>query len=668
MDVPKIPAALVRWGAFPAAVGVGFVGLVAAQISGSSIGILSDKAPIPGLLAGTPRAVRSDEYLLVTPSNLSSVAQGFPSDPWIGLAPTDLEVAVHSGVSLDWTTLFHPDDWGYLFLGPGSGLAFSWWWSFVISLWGIFALLGLITKAPALSAALAVVATFTPYSAWWSAAPPSLLAGYGAAAGACLIVGWRTRRLWLAVLASVVAAGFGLALALVLYPPWAVSVAIVVAAVIIGHAIDQGFRWRRVFWVTALALGGAGVGLLVWYIQNGDAIAALAGTYYPGSRVTKGGEIDLFQLLSAPLNFWTAGAAGATVGTMPGTAQFANLSGLSSSWIPIPAMVLVAVGAGQLVVSRFRARRVSAAASDDLSGATFRPPLWALVAVTIATGVLLAWALIPLPEWVGIVTQLNRVQASRTPLALGFGAILMAALAARMSNRPSAWTLPWAVAAAALTSALTVWAAFRFPWDTALVPMALVLGSGFVLGGLYAGLFCISRPLWPALALTVYALLSWVLINPVQQGIGPIAEDPLVADLQSIAGESDNRRVVVFSDFRTVAKVRAAGFQSVSGQTPIPDASVMQVIAPGDELKWNNYVKYLWTPAERGAPTTIETIVGTTLLLTIDPCADSLHEAVDPGWIVSNDAFDDAPCVELEGTSVRADGATLFIYRYAQSR
>lgn len=655
-------AGVISWLIFPFIVLVGTAALVFLRISGSSVGALAPGAFRSGLLWGSPRGVRSDEFQLTTPSNVSSVAQGFPADPWVGLAPTNLDVAVHSGISTDWTALFHPDHWGYLLLGAERGLAVSWWWPFTICLLGTYALLGFIVRRPAATSALAVVATFTPYSAWWSAAPPAIVLGYGAALGACILGATVVRRIAAAVALSALGVFLAACFTLVLYPPWAISVAFVVAAIVIGRMVDLKLSWRRWAIVVGGILSATGGILGVWYVQNSHTIAAMAATYYPGHRVTVPGSGWAYQFFSAPLNFWMAGPAGATLGKVPGVGPSTNLSETATSWFPLAAVLLLACW-GLAPGARRLGSRVLGRSGARPSSTDGRPSSWTLGLVTAVTAVLLAWFFLPLPRLVGTFTLLDRVQPGRLPLALGFAAVTIAAVALASPPRTLRQVLGWGGAVAAIDAVVALWAMTIVPWDWTSVPAALVFVSGFALS---AGFVLLALPRGRVVAaalLAAYALVSWALVNPVQVGLGPLKSDPLVRGLKKATAASTNKRIMVFEGASTVALVRASGLQSVSGQTPIPDADVMNRLAPADESLWNNYVKYDWRPGLPGSKAKIQSQRGTLMSLTIDPCSADLRQAVDPGWALSSAPLDGYSCLRPVATLESLGGAAHHLYR-----
>ena len=636
-----------RWAIFPLAVLVVFVTLVGFDISGSSIAVFSSQPEADGLIAGTPRAIRSDEFLLQTPNAISSVAQGLPANAWIGLNNADQAVAAGGGATLDWSTLFIPQDWGYVLLGASRGLAVYWWWPFAVSLWGFFGLFGILTRRPLLSAGLAVAATFTPYTGWWL---PSYTVGHAAVAAAAVLGAWMVRRTSWAILLSVIAGWSGAVFALTLYPPWQVSLALVIAALGVGFVLDRRIPWRRVAWTTGAALTVTAGVALVWMLQHSQTIATVSSTYYPGQRKTVAGTGSLETFLSAPLNFWMVGDAGTSLGADGRVGPYANLSESSSSWFPLPVIALAILGVGFIIVRAVRQRRIArpnlGVQSDLLNDSvTVRSePVWMLSLLSAVILVLLAWTLLPMPDWFGVVTQLQRVQPSRTSLALGFAAIMLVAVATTVQRRPTVWGWPWLLAASVLTAVITVWSAERLPWDTSLVSMKLVAVSGLALGVLFAMLLGSLRPSLAGVLLAIFAFVSWAPINPLQHGLAPLTNNALVKELQVVTAESDNPRTMVFGDFFTVAKVRSAGLESVSGATAYPDVALMTALAPDQEKLWNNYAQYRWIPAATGTSPVIERVNGSGMTLTIDPCDDVIADMVQPAWAVSEAPLD-ASCL-----------------------
>lgn len=641
--------------AFPVLVGLLFLLLVAVNVNGSSMAVLSADPDPPGLIAGEPRPVRSDEYRLRTPIALSSVAQDFPRAPWIGLAEVNQVATAHGGPTRDWSTVLKPQDWGYLALGADRGLAWSWWWSFAIGLAGTYLLLLTLTRRIALSALGAVAATFTPYAAWWTSPTPALFLGYGALAAGLYLLAVRTPRRSLRWSYAVGAGLSGAAFVVALYPPWQVSLVWVVGAVVVGRLLDDRVRLRLAASTLAVTLSAAAVPLTVWLAQNRDAVSAIAGTIYPGERISSAGTGSLAHLLDAPLNPWLAGEAGATVGADGRGGPWANLSEVASSWIALPVMALVVLA----VVAARRAAPPPAARPDEEPPRDV--PRWTLALLAGVTLLLLAWTLLPLPDLVGDLTLLNRVQPSRTPLALGLAQVLLVTVAAHtlVGRRFSHWG--WVVGAAALTAGCALWSASRLPWDSTLLPVAGVALSGALLGGALAWTATQHRPAVGAAALAVYAALGWALVNPLQHGTAPLTENPLASALTPLATDEDNPRVVVYGGFDTVATVRAAGLESVSGTTLYPSSDLMQRLAPGQEALWNNYAQYRWIEAAPGSAPEIRQVKRSQMELSIPACDPVLLREVDPGWVVSESAMS-ADCLVALDAVEDGKGKQFWIY------
>lgn len=651
------------WERFPAFVLVIFALLVALDLNGSSISMLVPPQDRTGVLVGIPRKVRSDEILVQTPISVSSALQDFPDAPWIGLTPADQAAAAHGGPTRDWATIFRPQDWGYLALGAERGLAWSWWWSFAVSLWGCFALFRMLTGAAARAALLSVVATFTPYSAWWTSPAPSLSLGYAAGIGALLVAAWSARDRRVAASLTVAAAGVAIAFALALYPPWQVTLVWVVALTCLGVALDARLSWRRLLWTTATTTTLAAAAVAAWYLQHAAAITATMNTYYPGHRVSHAGGAHLEGMLSAPVNFWLSGHAGAALGASRFGGWKTNLSEVSSSWLSLPLLLMLTLWAAIVLARSMRGRSTNPNPAL-VEGARTRPtgPIWTLALSSLAALLLLAWAYLPLPDLIGKLTLLNRVPPVRLWLALGLVALVQVSAASMILPRPR-WAQLWLVAAAAGCGALAWWAYRQFPWNASQVPGLIVALSGLAMGTGFALTTSPRRTTWGAALLAVMAVGSWGIVNPVQRGLDGVLNDPLIRELRTLTGGSTNPRTEVFGDFYVTSKVRLAGLQSLGGVTLYPNSALMGQLAPTQERLWNNYVQYVWTPAPSGTAAVITPDHGTRMLLAIDPCDPALLAEATPGWVVSVTEITGASCMTQVSDVAAADGVSYWIYR-----
>jgi hypothetical protein len=645
---------MMRWVAFPLIVFGLFIGLVLANLNGSSIGLLgSDAGSDPQLLMGSPRSIRSDEYVIATPLAISSARQGFPSRPYVGLTSTEQEAIAHGAPTKSWFSVFKPQDWGYLLLGPHRGLAAHWWFPTLASLVGVFLLLRTLSVDAWVSGALAVVAAMSPYNAWWSSPAPGLVVGYGALTGAALVAAFKSSNSRSSFAWGAAAGVAGIAMFLTLYPPWQLTVGAVIVALACGYALDQAIGWRRF----GLALSGlfavAVPGIASWYFANADAVAAIMGTYYPGHRTSAPGEATLAWLLDAPLNPLLAGSVGSSVSQAKSAVPYTNLSELSASWLPLPILGMATLG---VVV-----RVLWPQACDALEDRPGKPMFWTAIGLALVFCVLLAWGVLPLPEWTGTIL-LERVPGRRLPLALGLASVLLVAVSgsALRRQRWSLWVSILWLAAIALTVGSTMWSADRMPWDEERVAMTTVFvlglvvatGFGLVASGLlrHAG----------ALLLACFAAWSWALVNPLYRGLGPLDHDPVVRALRPVALADPGARVLVFADTKIVALVRASGVQTLSGVTFYPDEGLMQELVPDQRNLWNNYANYRWVASSDSRRAFIRQMKGTSMELHIYPCARKVLE-LGPKWAVS-DARLDGSCLRLLSVISRKS-ASLYFYQ-----
>jgi hypothetical protein len=255
----------------------------------------------------------------------------------------------------------------------------------------------------------AIAVLFSSGMTWWLSSPiPSLVAFCGLAVGAAArhaeASSRRARALWLAAFSYLAACAFFD----FFYPPvWAPMLWLVA-----GSVLDLHWRARRTAAgavaaaAPLIALLGAGVALAVLYYA--PYLALVADTVYPGRRIAVPGGMPLSRLLDL---LWPSLQAIAPLhgperylGTVPG--NVCEASAVEAT----PLAVLLVLGAIDGPVRAAIGRVVSA-----------RP------ASLLATAVLLAWLVLPLPESLGWPTLLRWSPWHRVWIPFGVACALFTA-------------------------------------------------------------------------------------------------------------------------------------------------------------------------------------------------------------------------------------------------
>ncbi len=222
---------------FPAAVLALVVLLGTLGLQGSSLAIYSTelgaKPADAGVVAGTPRGIRSDEWYVRTPWVLRQAELGLPAKVAGGVGTHDM-VVLGDLPTATWELVLRPHTAWYLVTDAERAFALEWWSYLAVQLLGVYALLAVLTKRARLSALGACLVTFSPATQWWSSPGTFTTIGYGSAATAALVAAVRQRTLR-PTLGVAVLAGYLTALFLTtLYVPWQV-----------GTALDRGAHRHR---------------------------------------------------------------------------------------------------------------------------------------------------------------------------------------------------------------------------------------------------------------------------------------------------------------------------------------------------------------------------------------------------------------------------------------
>jgi len=396
-----------------------------------------------GLVAGTPRAIRDDEWAILTPLIQATVNNGLRRYNETSFYREDLRT-VDSVPVADWGLAFKPDQWLYPLVDAAYAFSFQHLVYVVAFLAGYALLFARLGVGPAAAALLSCALFFTAFAQfWWTTFAPNL------AWFPWLLLALDIRRPALrAPLFVWVAAVWMLGY---FYPPIFIALAVALAAVYWSRWLpERGLRGAA--FDAGLAL--AACAIVALYLQ--DFLAATWNTVYPGLRSLKGGAIT--WAMQAQMLWPTAFLIDFET-TIPNR-NVCEAAVVGSYYFLLAACFVDA-----------RALRGATLAATSRRMA---------LAAAVGLALLLAWQTLPIPASVGRWLLFDRVLPQRMMFATGFLLLVVAALAVEAGALR--FTLPRLAAFCALVIAgwaATKWTLRPFPGigiaDAAVIPVAIAL-------------------------------------------------------------------------------------------------------------------------------------------------------------------------------------------------
>lgn len=639
-------------------IGIGaVVVLTAAQISGSSIGgwagVLGYERG-QGCLFGTPRSIRSDEWVVSTPYAISQCATGLGAyNPVIRGVGADVTM-VYGQPAWAVATIFRPFLWGYLILGASRGLAFF-WSARLVTLFLITFETGLLVTRTSkregdecLALTGAVLVTFAPIVQWWFAVNGTAeLFVYGQGLVLALDRLLRSR-------ARASRWGWSLLLAwlcgcylLILYPAWQVPLFYVFA--FMGLWVIDRYRQefshderaataRRIAvpLVASLCLAMACVGLALY--SSKETIAAVSQTAYPGKRDESGGGL---------LGFF--GLAFVQMGTSLYPSAFTPNVCEDAQFISLFPMGLV------LAIIELVRRRDK--------GLAFLLVPYVLLFVYGTTG---------LPHVLARVLLLSNVTTGRLPMALGYLDVIMLlrTVAVRGGEGPekgpalgiSAAFAALCVVVAHLTlpEAMPKWVllvSLVFTWTMGYLALVSHRRAGEAKGEVGF----VNKGL--AVVVTVVMAIG-LCVNPIQMGLGGLEGSDFARAVEQVRSE-DPDALWVADDGQVGQALIMEGAKSYSGTHTYPALSVWRSIDPEGryDAVYNRYARVRFDLSDTGE-TSFELLNPDEIVCRISlEDLETLHPSY---WISSQDltACGDENVV-FERVSSAGPNLTIYKVRYA---
>lgn len=538
--------------------------------------------PVAGVLLGSPKEVRSDEWMLQTPWIFSQALRAPAFSPSNSSIGSDVTPLVTNLPVRHWSTLFRPQMWPFFLMSPGRAFAFYWNFKSFGLLLGALLFFGVLTGGKTLlDLAGALLLTFSPFVQWWLSTPtclPEMLAMFFFAGWLSAIV-YRGHVRW-----QVVTAAVGLVIAIenfifCCYPRFQVPLIYLAAALLLGGLIVQRLRDDfRPFRLACMGfvITGVAVATWVWWRDVAEIVRITSLLSYPGQVRFSGGGFEWNRFLDPFLEF-----------------------SMTSDHFP-ERLENACEAAGFLFLAPFLAVRVIRDAVRGHADLMLIVPL-ALVGLTIL------YMTVGLPMWAAKASGWALVYPGRANLLVGVGTAiaLIRYLACAKEEELATLTrlcifVGWFLLLIPLLK-LTNVRLGHFEASSTIVATAVFLG-------LIALCIWMRSAVAACLLLVIPQFYACALVNPIARGVPGITQSPLLhwlADAQKNKPEGkwivlgDTLRAQVLPDF-----IKAAGANVLGGMRCNPDYAVMQILDPTKQFAalWNRYAWIHFKQAKVDAP------------------------------------------------------------------
>lgn len=545
---------------FPTLIAVVMVGLAIFKIHGSSVGMYNQffygkDYHDQNLLFGQPRSIRSDEWLVVTPTVVAQTQNNLePLNPNIGYGE-DLSVVLDTPHK-NWSAIFQPQNWAFFVLPLEHAFALKWWMllaALIVSCY--FFILTLLPRQKLFAVLIALGFAFAPYVQWWYQSITILSLVYGFVIATLLLKLWhspqpRSKLLWSICL------GYALTcFALLQYPPYLIPIGVAVAAFFAGHILDhwaktKNFLRKNILYIIIPAASAVGLIALFW-ASHASILQLVTNTAYPGKRSSEALSLNIWELLGGFLSARLQDAQAAAH-------YFSNQSEAANFILLSPLLLLPSA---YIIYRAFK------------TGSKHKYTLLFLNVVLILFSVRFLTQI----NGEGVAAALRIVPNNRILLGIGFVGILQMVVLARdqQSIAYPKKLVKWGVIFGTLALVYIGW---RLKHD---FPGYIQSGSSVLVvsAAISAAFYFFMKKRLAAAALLVLTVsfLATYKVNPLYRGLSPITDSPLSRSVKSINDQAPGPWIVLDSlEYNTY--LPAQGIQTISGVYTYPQFALWQKI------------------------------------------------------------------------------------------
>lgn len=623
----------------------------ALNLNGSSIGVYhsflyGNSKKDPDLIVGKPQTIRSDEWLVNTQMTIAQEKNGYKQINQNFAENKDMSLVIDAPY-IDWSAAFKPQNFSFFILSFEHAFAFKWWLLIVTLLISAYFFFLKLLGKKTLAILVAIIIGFSPFVFWWYQTSTIAVLAYGFL---ILLVSmslidktkWtvfseKLTKTQSTILKTVILSYLLIAFGLILYPPFQIPVAIVVAFFMLGYLINTGERsWRKILVLLApfgiaVVITAAACGAFL--LTRASTVSAVANTVYPGKRVVATGGYDVKKLLVTYLqpNLQREGQ---------GNMYIMNQSE-SANFIVLPLFLLVpAVAAlAWLYVKKHRIE-------------------WILLSLVTCTVLFMADLFVPNIDLFTKLFALHLVPHERLLIGLGFLSVVLAGYLIKLGAKDIKFTRTMLLAVGGYTAAffaVSVWAGFE---TSRLYPhfvsnkISIMLLAGFL--SICLGFLIMNRPKLGLGLLALFSVASVIFIHPLYRGLGPIYNSEVTSTIQNLSTKDDVWAAAQHIYLENLPQM--SGRKAVTGLAPYPTTSFWKRYSEekGDAV----YNRYAHTFLSTNNSSSL-VLVGSDLFAISAGCKRKIAEKIT--YIVSTTELPES-CNKLVKT-VKYPAATFYFYK-----
>lgn len=247
-----------------------------------------------GVIYGTAKAIRSDEWLVKTPWIFSQIN----SDPSFSIINNSIG-ASSSPLFLTlpvshWSSILRPQNWGFFLFEPE--LAFSWLWLFhgPVFVLGLYFLFRLFSSSVLVALSGALWFFFSSFTQWWLISLSDLVLAFATTCfsfSRFITASSTIKSLFYFILFIIGSFNFST----IVYPPFQISLALL--GICLLPLFDIKLNRASIIRIFFL-IGSALLIICLWFYENLDLIKIMQQTDYPGKRQNYGGNLQILRYFS----------------------------------------------------------------------------------------------------------------------------------------------------------------------------------------------------------------------------------------------------------------------------------------------------------------------------------------------------------------------------------